>query len=311
MATRDIYADGFDEVTAGQCPTEDCPECNGQIITDAGETRCEHCGLLIERARLDRRGPRSDDEQYPTVRTGRPLTNTRHDRGLSTEIGHERDARGNTLSARKRRQLARLRREHRRGKWQSKAERNLGHGCTEIARMVAALGLDRSIREQASTLFRTAQDAGLLPGRAIESVATACVYTACRCARQTRTIDEFVAVSRVGQSRVRNAYLVLQRELGLQIPPQQPAAFVPKLASALDISPETQCVATDIAEQAQGRGLVSGRHPAGFAAGCLAVAARQRGIDVRQADLADAADVCAATVRGHRNVICERLLQTK
>jgi transcription initiation factor TFIIB len=176
--------------------------------------------------------------------------------------------------------------------------------------MVAALGLDRSIREQASTLFRTAQDAGLLPGRAIESVATACVYAACRCARQTRTIEEFVAVSRVGQSRVRNAYLVLQRELGLQIPPQKPAAFVPKLASALDIPPETRCAATDLAERAQDRGLASGCHPAGFAAGCLAVVAGQRGINVQQADLAQAANVCPATVRGHRDMICGRLVET-
>ena len=311
MATSDIFADGFDEATGGQCPTDDCPECNGLIITDAGETRCEQCGLLIEGARLDRRGPRTDDDEYLTTRTGRPLTNTRHDRGLSTEIGRGRDAQGNTLSARKRRQLSRLRREHRRGKWQSKAERNLGHGCTEIARMVAALGLDRSIREQASTLFRTAQDAGLLPGRAIESVATACVYAACRCARQTRTIKEVVAVSRVCQSRVRNAYLVLQRELGLQIPPQQPAAFVSKLASTLDVPPETRCAAVELAEQGQESGLVSGRHPAGFAAGCLAVASEQQGTDVQQADLANAADVCPATVRGHRDVIRGRLVDTK
>jgi transcription initiation factor TFIIB len=157
MATRDIYTDAFDEETTGELSTTDCPDCDSTLVTDAGETRCESCGLVIEAARLDRRGPRVfDDQDSNRTRTGQPLTNTHRERGLSTEIGRDRDARGNTLSARKRRQLARLRREHRRGRWQSKAERNLGHGCPEIARMTAVLGLDRTIREQVSTLLAVA-----------------------------------------------------------------------------------------------------------------------------------------------------------
>ena len=39
-------------------------------------------------------------------RAGVPLTATRHDRGLSTEIDHNVDGQGNTLSGRKRRLLA-------------------------------------------------------------------------------------------------------------------------------------------------------------------------------------------------------------
>jgi transcription initiation factor TFIIB len=221
MATRDIYQTGVDEETTGNVPTNDCPECDGRVVTEAGETRCDQCGLIIEAARVDRRGPRSfPEDDREQERTGAPLTNARHDRGLSTEIGGDQDANGNSLSNRKRRQLSQLRREHSRAKWSSKAERNLGHGCTEIARMVSALGLERSLREQASTLFRTAQQASLLLGRSIEAIATACVYAACRCNGHTRTPDEIVAVGRVQHSRVRNAYRVLQRELELAVPPR-------------------------------------------------------------------------------------------
>jgi transcription initiation factor TFIIIB Brf1 subunit/transcription initiation factor TFIIB len=68
-------------------------------------------------------------------RTGAPLTAARHDRGLSTEIGHGTDARGNELSGQKRRLLARMRREQTRGRWRSKAERNLAHGLSEVHRL--------------------------------------------------------------------------------------------------------------------------------------------------------------------------------
>lgn len=86
---------------------------------NAIETICEDCGLVIDEQRIDH-GPEwrpfEDTEESPKW-TGAPLTVARHDRGLSTEIGRDRDAKGNELSGQKRRHLARLRREHARGWW--------------------------------------------------------------------------------------------------------------------------------------------------------------------------------------------------
>ncbi|AQL42123.1 transcription initiation factor IIB [Halorientalis sp. IM1011] len=304
MATRDISTDGFDEETTGELSTTDCPECPGTLVTDGGETRCESCGLVIEAARLDRRGPRVFDETDSNrKRTGSPLTNARHDRGLSTCIGQRQDGKGNDLSSQKRRQLARLRREHTRAKWRSKAERNLGHGCTEIARMVSALGFDRGLREQAATLFRTAQDADLLRGRSIEAIAAGCVYAACRCSEHPCTVAEVTTVARVAEDRIRNAYLVLNRELDLPVPPQEPVEFIPKLASAVDAAPAVERTARELATQAVETGLASGRNPAGFAAACIEVAAAEHGTEVLQFELAAAADVCPVTVRTQRDAL--------
>ena len=68
-----------------------------------------------------------EDNETNSEQTGAPLTPTRHDRGLSTEIWYKIDGSGNTLSGSKHCQLGRLRREHVRGRWRSKAERNLGN----------------------------------------------------------------------------------------------------------------------------------------------------------------------------------------
>ena len=124
MAIRDIYETGFDEDIHTESSANQCPECDGHVTTNAVETVCEDCGLVIDEQRIDH-GPewRAYDEKE-RERTGAPLTAARHDRGLSTEIGHGTDVHGNELSGKKRRRLARMRRGQTRGRWRSKAERN-------------------------------------------------------------------------------------------------------------------------------------------------------------------------------------------
>jgi len=304
MATTEHFERTFDEDSGQTIPTTECPECDGRLITDSGETRCTECGLVVEGCRVDRRGPRTFDEDGTNrKRTGAPITEARHDRGLSTEIGFKFDGNGNTLSGEKRRHLTRLRREHTRAKWRSKAERNLAHGCTEIARMVGALDLDRAIREQASALFRSAQDKGLLPGRSIEAFAAASIYAVCRCTTATRTRGEVVSVAQVDRERVINAYDVLNEELNLPAPPQRPREYIPALASTMEVPPETEGVARSLAERAWDAGESIGVHPVGFAAGCLEVACRDHGVEITQLALASAADVTPVTVRSHRDQI--------
>ena len=125
MATRDIYETGFDEDVQTDAESNQCPECDGRVTTNAVETVCEECGLVIDEQRIDYgpewRGFDKDERE----RTGAPLTATRHDRGLSTEIGRGADANGNELSGQKRRRLARMRREQTRERFQQAVARSL------------------------------------------------------------------------------------------------------------------------------------------------------------------------------------------
>lgn len=304
MTSRAISRTDADESTGQTIAADDCPDCDGRLRTDAGETRCAQCGLVIECGRIDRRGKRVfDEDDETTERTGSPLTATRHDRGLSTTIGHSVDAKGNTLSSSKQRQLARLRREHKRARWRSKAERNLGYGLTCIARLMSELDLPRSLREQASSLFRTAQDAGLLRGRSIEGIAAGSVYAVCRLNDITRTLAEITAVARVNRTRIRNGYSALNLELELPTPPQRPRAYLPSLAAELDLPAAVERRAHTLASEAHDRGVTTGKHPAGFAAACLTVAATEQDVDCTQRALAEAASVSRATVRAHRETL--------
>jgi len=303
MSSRDIYERSFDEST-GKTNETTCPDCGGEFRTIDGEQCCEDCGLIVEACRLDRRGPRFfQDDDESKRRTGGPRTVTRHDRGLSTTIGRKRDARGNAIPGKKRRQLARLRREHSRSRFRSKRERNLANGLGDIDRITAQLDLSKSIQEQASSLFKTAQDANLLIGRSIESIAAGCVYGVCRINDLPRTLDEIASVAAVDNRKVRYGYKVLNRELDLPVPPQRPQEYIPRLVSAFDLPCRTERRARDVANEAAEAGLATGVNPAGFAASCVAVAAAKQGIEVIQRDLAEEADVSPTTVREHRDTL--------
>jgi transcription initiation factor TFIIB len=153
MAIRDIYETAFDEDVQTDTESNQCPECDGRVTTNAIETVCEDCGLVINEQRIDH-GPewRGFDEDV-RERTGAPLTAARHNRGLSTEIGRGKDANGNELSEQKRQRLSRMRREQTRGRFQSKAERNLAHGLGEAQRIASVLEFAKSVRDQACQLF--------------------------------------------------------------------------------------------------------------------------------------------------------------
>lgn len=308
MVTRDIYETSFDEDVQTDAESNQCPECDGHVITNIKETVCEDCGLVIDEQRLDHGPEWRTYDADKRERTGAPLTAARHDRGLSTEIGRGTDANGNELSAQKRRRLARMRREQTRGRWQSKAEQNLAHGLGEVQRLASALDLSDTLRDQACQLFRTAQNEDLLRGRSIEAIAAASVYGACRCNGRSQLRDDIVAVATVGESRVTNAYKTLNEELGLPAKPVTPTMYIPRLASELDCPDRIRRRARTLAEAAEDAGVTIGVHPAGFAAACLYKAGGEAGRWLTQTDIAEVANTSTATVRNHRDTLIEQVV---
>ena len=241
MSLRDIYERSFDEEDGKTFTETTCPECTGELITDGGECSCAGCGLIVGENYLDN-GPewRTFNDSPNRERTGAPLTFTRHDRGLSTEISYGGDAKGNALPSEKRRQIARLRTQHNRGRWRSKGERNLAHACAEIARITAGLDLPKTVREEASAIYRTAQREDLIQGRSIESITAGSVYAACRCGGYTRSIADVASVSRCDPDSVLHGYRVLHTELGLNVQLVRPGALIPRFASACGVSDQVR-----------------------------------------------------------------------
>jgi len=277
-----------------------CPECDGGLERHTDETVCSQCGLVVDTDRLDR-GPEwrtfADDDRN-RERVGAPLTRSRHDRGLSTEIG-----RSTRLTGRKRRQFARLRRQHKRATIPTKADRNQIYAFTEIRRVVGALSLTYSVRDQACALFDSAQTEDLLRGRSLEGFAAAAVYAVCRTNDVARTVEEVVAVARADANELRAAYDAMNRELGLPTGPIDPREYVPRFATELDVPRAVERRAAALAADATDSGAAGGRKPSGVAAACLYLAADELDHALTQRAAADAAGVTPVTVRNARRAL--------
>jgi transcription initiation factor TFIIB len=271
-----------------------CPECEGRLRRAGTETVCSDCGLVVEEDAIDR-GPEwrsfADDDTNPE-RCGAPLTRSRHDRGLSTEIG-----RSTRLKGRKRRRVARMRRQHNRARISSKQERNQVYGFTEIRRLIGRLELPESLQERACVLFESAQDENLLQGRSIEGFAAAAVYAVCRTADVSRTLGEVVEVATADEAELKVAYDALNRDLGLPTGPINPSEYLARFASELDAPTWLERRARELAEEAHESGLATGRNPSGVAAACLYTVARAESYSLTQDDVAAVADVSTVTVR--------------
>jgi transcription initiation factor TFIIB len=308
---RDDASEGEDESESGSGSggehgagdaRERCPECDGRLDASGHETVCADCGLVVSADRIDH-GPEwrsfADDDTNPE-RTGAPLTRSRHDRGLSTEIGYTR------VKGRKRRQWARMRRQHNRARIATKRDRNQVYAFTEIRRLVGALSLPESVREQAAVLFRRAQEEDLLRGRTLEGFAAAAVYAACRVASVSRTVEEVAEAARATVDEQRAAYDALNRELGLPTGPIDPAEYVPRFATRLDLPGRVESRARRYARWTVEAGVAAGRDPSGVAVACLYTASRDENVPLTQREAADAADVTPVTLRNTYEDLCER-----
>ena len=271
-----------------------CPECTGTVTTSGTERICSECGLVVSEDSLDR-GPewRSfADDDGDSKRTGAPLTRSRHDKGLSTEIGH-----ATRLKGRKRRRVARMRRQHKRAQIATKRERNQVYGFTEIRGLVSELSLGEPMREQACALFESAQSADLFQGRSLEGFAAAAVYATCRVNGLSRTVDEITATAKATADELRAAYDAMNRELGLPVGPVHPREYLARFGSELGVGSSVERRARELAERAHDEQLSVGRNPAGVAAGCLYAATQEHGKSFTQAEIGDVAGVTPVTLR--------------
>ena len=307
MSLRDSSQDEFDELS-GTSSLDSCPECPGALETGGHETTCDTCGLIVDEYWIDHGRERYNEPLSDAERTGPPLTPTRHDRGLSTVIGRKLDGNGNRLPGTKRRHLGRLRVQHRRARWRTKAERNLAGGLGEVRRVVSSLDLPRAIRDRACRLFRSVQAEDLLRGRSIEAFVAASVYAACRCTGVAVRMSDVAEKVSVQHDRVVNAFGVMNRELGLPVGAPSPTGYVPTLAAAVGVSSDIRLASARLAERAEEAGVHNGRNPAGVAAACIYEASRDSDTPLSQGDLGECADVSPNTVRARWYEVRELLV---
>lgn len=290
-----------------------CPECNSDLEYDyeRAEISCKKCGLVVEEQIIDQ-GPEwrafDFEQRNARTRTGAPKTYTVHDKGLSTMIDwRNKDIYGRDIPARNRAQWYRLRKWQRKIRISGASERNLAFALSELDREASKLGIPRSIREDASKVYRNAVEHKMVRGRSIEGVVAACIYISCRRYNVPRTLDEIAEVSRVTKKEVGRTYRFLTRELNIKIAPPSPADYIPRFVSELGMSANVEVRAIEIIHQLKVKGLTSGKGPTGIAAAAIYIASVLLCEKKTQKEVAEVAGVTEVTIRNRYKDIAENL----
>ena len=231
------------------------------------------------------------------------LHNTKFDRGLGTDVGQKGDI--FKLSGKGRNRYFRLR------KWQYRIstaiERNLKLALAELKRVASYLKLPKAVEEESARIYTLAVQRGLVRGRSMESVVAGALYAACRRHEVPRTLDELGEASGIDKKEIGRTYRFVTRELGIRILPSNPVEYIPRFASALKLSAETQSKSVEILELAEKSELTSGRGPTGIAAASLYVAALINNEKRTQREVADIAGVTEVTIRNRYKELLTKL----
>lgn len=287
-----------------------CPECGGINLfrnQERGEVICKDCGLVIEEKMVDFEQEWREfdsDDADKRRRAGAPSTYTQFDQGLGTEVGQKSDL--YKLGTKKEKnKFFRLR------KWQYRIstaiERNLKVALAELKRVSSFLKLPKSVEEEAARIYTLAVQRGLVRGRSMESVVAGALYAACRRHEVPRTLDEMSEASGIEKKEIGRTYRFVTRELSINILPSNPADYIPRFASALNLSAETQSKAVEILEDAREAELTSGRGPTGIAAAALYVSSLIHGEKRTQREVADVAGVTEVTIRNRYKELIKKL----
>ena len=236
-------------------------------------------------------------------RTGAPMTYTKYDRGLGTDVGQKQDI--YRLSGKGKNKYFRLR------KWQYRIstaiERNLKLALAELKRVASYLKLPKSVEEESARVYTLAVQRGLVRGRSMESVVAGALYAACRRHEVPRTLDELAEASGIDKKEIGRTYRFVTRSLSIRILPSNPIDYIPRFASSLKLTPATQSKAVDILEKAQKAELTSGRGPTGIAAASLYVSALMNNEKRTQREVADVAGVTEVTIRNRYKELLREL----
>ena len=133
-----------------------CPECGSYNIVEdpsRGEMYCKDCGAIIKEDLIDtgQEWRAFDSEQMSRrARGGAPLTFTKHDKGLTTEIGKGLGELYK-VPTKKRAQYYRLTKWHKR--LIKSKDRNLSFALSELQRIISFLNLSRSIHERIAKYY--------------------------------------------------------------------------------------------------------------------------------------------------------------
>ncbi len=286
--------DKIDKKTENKCPN--CNSTDFDYDSSRAEITCKKCGYVIEESIIDN-GPDwvayDREQQLSRAHAGAPLTNLRHDYGLATDI----DTRWNNASSKNWVDYYKLKKNDKKFKISGTRDRNLAFALSQINAKCSVASLPKIVYDSAALIYRKALKENLIMGRSIEGVVVSSIYLACKQNHIPRTYDELLEISNVSKKEIARTSKLIKKELNIKIPIASPVDYIPRLASQLSLSGETESKAIEIANKSKEKGLTVGKPPNTIAAVALYAATLLSGEEKSQKEIAEVTGITELTLR--------------
>lgn len=291
-----------------------CPVCGSThlVVNTSGELVCDDCGAVVSEATPDLgkewRSFSTEDWERRS-RTGEPVR-PGATAGSFTTVIDRRDIGRLKISSEGKRRMYGLNILQIRNRLSTSRERSIARAEAILERISSALKLPENVKEEAYSIYRRASELGVVRGRTLESMVAAAIYAAARkqgLPLEIKSISQYM--SRPNKRTLTKDYRLLVEKLGLKMGPPDPAAYIPKIVSRLNLGREVQELAFEIVGKARKLGLAAGKDPAGLAAAAVYLATLSRPESERrtQRQVAEAAEVTEVTVRTRYRELAEAL----
>ena len=157
---------------------------------------------------------------------------------------------------------------------QSTSEKNLLNAFRTISDMADRIHLTKTITDRAKVLFEMVYDGKNLKGHSHDTIATACLYIACKQEGVPRTFTEIVAVSTVTKKEIGRCFKLILNAHDTSMDLITTGDFMSRFCGTLSLSREVQKAATCIAKKAVDLDIVPGRSPISVAAAAIYMASQ-------------------------------------
>lgn len=179
-------------------------------------------------------------------------------------------------------------------------ETTLANGRRKIQEIASRLRLGGHFVDAAHRLFTIAVERNFVQGRRTTHVVASCLYIACRQEKSQHMLIDFSDALQVNVYVLGTCFLKFRRLLGLKLEIIDPALYVYRFATHLDLDEKANAVALTalrLAARMKRDWITAGRRPAGICAACLLIAARAHGFSRHQTDVTKILRVCGFTVQ--------------
>ncbi len=276
--------------------------CSDQNISEeSGYNVCTNCGYV--HSKIFECTPRRafDQEQISQRKTNERVYNTI---GPRTVIIGKKDSQGKMLNATNKVKYNRLSKINK--SIISSNNRNFWTARPHFDRVVHSLSVSKSIAKDAWQFYKYAVEHELTRGRSIESLLSACLYTALRIYNKAITIEEIIELTDVKKKKFNKTYrLVIEKILphvsNTKFRPKaiQPKQYIDKFYGQLKLSMECRNKAMELYDKTIKEGFViSGKDPKGIASALIYIAAKiNNEKKFSQRELAELAKITEVTLR--------------